>query len=41
MASGSSWNNCRDEINDSAIGNNPARNKINNNKTITSKFLEY
>ena len=41
MTSGSLWNNCRDEINDSAIGNNPARNKINSNKTIASKFLEY
>ena len=30
----------RDEINDSAIENNDA-NKINNDKTITSKSFEY
>ena len=41
MTSGSSWNFYRDEINDSAIENNDDGNKINNNKTITSKSFEY
>ena len=36
MTSGTSWNYCRDEVNDSAIDNNDDGNKINNNKTITS-----
>ena len=37
LASGSLRNYYRDEINDDANENNAARNKINNNKTITSK----
>ena len=41
MRSGSLWNYCRDEINDDANENNAACNKINNNKTITSKSFEY
>ena len=41
MTSGSLWNYYRDEINDDANENNAARNKINNNKTITSKSFEY
>ena len=35
------WNNYRDEISDDENENNAARNKINNNKTITSKSFEY
>ena len=31
----------RDKINDNTNENNAARNKINNNKTITSKSLKY
>ena len=34
---GSLWNYYRDEINDDVNKNNAARNKVNNNKTITSK----
>ena len=41
MRSGSLWYYCRDEINDDANENNAACNKINNNKTITSKSFEY
>ena len=41
MTSGSLWNYCRDEIDDDADENNAAINKINNNKTITSKYFEY
>ena len=41
VTSGSLWNYYRDEINDSAIENNDDGNKINNNKTITSKCFEY
>ena len=41
MAFGSLWNYYRDEINDDANEDNAARNKINNNKTIASKSLEY
>ena len=36
MTSGSLWNYYRDEIHDDANENNAARNKINNNKRITS-----
>ena len=35
------WNFYRDEVNDGANENNAACNKINNNKTITSKSFEY
>ena len=35
------WNYYRDEINDSAIKINNDDNKINNDKTITSKSFEY
>ena len=38
MTSGSFW---RDEINDDANENNAANNRMNNNKTITSKSFEY
>ena len=41
MKSGSLWNYFRDEINDSAIENNNNLNRINNNKTITSKSFKY
>ena len=41
MTSGSLWNYYRDEINDGANENNVACDKINNNKTITSKSFEY
>ena len=41
VTSESLWNYYRDEINDSAIENNDDGNKINNNKTITSKCFEY
>ena len=36
MKSGSWWNNYRYEIDNDANENNPADNRINNNKTITS-----
>ena len=39
MTSGSLWNYYREEINDSAIGNNKD-DKINKNKTIKSKYFE-
>ena len=35
------WNYYRDEINDDANEHNAANNRINQNKTITSKSLEY
>ena len=38
ITSGSLWNHYRDELNDPAIENNNANNRINNNKTITSKY---
>ena len=41
MISESLWNYYRDEINDSAIENNDNGNKMNNNKTRTSKSFEY
>ena len=41
ITSGSLWNHYRDELNDSAIENNNANNRINKNKTITSKSFEY
>ena len=41
MISGSLWNCHRSEINDDANENNPANNRINNNKTITNKSFEY
>ena len=40
MTSGSLWNFYRDEINDSAIENNNDGNRINKNKTITSKSFK-
>ena len=40
MTSGSLWNYYRDEINDDGNENNAANNRINNNKTITSKSFE-
>ena len=39
ITSGSLWNYYRDEINDDA--NENTNNMIDNNKTITSKFIEY
>ena len=41
MTSGSLWNYYRDELNHDANENDNANNKINNNKTITSKSFEY
>ena len=38
MTSGSLWNYYRDEISDSAIEINNDGNKIDNEKTIASKF---
>ena len=40
MISGSLWNYHRSEINDDANENNPANNRLNNNKTITNKSFE-
>ena len=40
MTSGSLWNYYRDEINDD-VNENTYNNRINNNKTITSKSFEY
>ena len=40
MTSGSLWNYYRDEMNDAANVNDAANDKINNNKTTTSKSLE-
>ena len=41
MTSGSLWNSYRDCISDDANENNAANNRINSNKTITSKSFEY
>ena len=41
MTLGSFWNYYRDQTNDDANENNSAHNKINNNKTVTSKSFEY
>ena len=41
MTLGSLLNYYRDEVNDDTNKNNAASNKINNNKTITSKSSEY
>ena len=41
MTSESLWNYYRDEVNADANENDNANNKINNNKTITSKSFEY
>ena len=41
MTSGSLWNYYRDEINYDGNEKNAANNKINNNKTKTSKSFEY
>ena len=41
LTSGNLWNYHKDEINDSTTENNDDDNKINNNKTITSKIFEY
>ena len=41
MRSRSLWNYYRDELNHGANENDNANNKINNNKTITSKSFEY
>ena len=40
MTSESFWNYYRDEINDDANENMAANNRINDNKTITSKSFE-
>ena len=41
MTSKNLWGYYKDELNDDANENNAARNKINSNKTITSKSFEY
>ena len=41
IKSESLWNYYRDEKNYGVNENNAARNRMNNNKTITSKFFEY
>ena len=42
MASDSLWNYYRDEVNDSTNENNDGNNyRINNSKTITSKYFKY
>ena len=41
MTSGSLWNYYRDEVNYDAHENDNANNKINDNKTMTSKYSEY
>ena len=41
MKSGRLWNYYRAEINGSAIENNDDGNKVNKNKTITSKYFDY
>ena len=41
VTSASLWNYYTDEINDDANESNTANNRINNNKTITSKSFEY
>ena len=41
MTSKRLWNYYRDKVNDDANENNTVDNRINNNKTITSKSFEY
>ena len=41
MASGRLWNYYRDEVDDDANENDAANNRINKNKTTTSKSFEY
>ena len=41
MTSGSFWNYYRDEVNGDEKENDNANNRINNNKTRTSKSFEY
>ena len=41
MTSGILCNYYSNEVNDNTNENNAARNKINNNKTITSKSFEH
>ena len=41
MASGSSWNYHRDQVNDAANKYDAANNKINKTKTATSRSFEY
>ena len=41
MASGCLWNYYRDEVDDDANENDAANNRINKNKTTTSKSFEY
>ena len=41
VTSKSLWNYYRDEINDDAIENNTAYNRINDNKIIRCKSFEY
>ena len=41
MASGRLWNYYRDEADDDANENDAANNRINKNKTTTSKSFEY
>ena len=41
MTSGILWNFYRGKINDDENANDDVNNRINNSKTITSKFLEY
>ena len=41
MTSASVWSYYRNKINDSAFKNNDDGNKINSNKTITSKPFKY
>ena len=41
MTSKRSWNYFRDKVSDDANENNAGNNRINSNKTITSKSFEY
>ena len=41
ITSGSLWNYYRHEVNDTANKNDAPSNKINNNKTATSKYFEH
>ena len=41
VASGSLWNNYRDEMNNDTNENNADNYRINNNKTTTSRSFEY
>ena len=41
MASGRLWNYYRDEVDDDANENDAANNRINKDKTTTSKSFEY